>query len=224
MNEPLRNADFSLRVALATEALPWEASPQPGVERRILDRVGGEVARATSLVRYAPGSAFPEHEHALGEEFLVLDGVFSDEHGDYPAGTYVRNPPGSRHSPRTAGGCTIFVKLRQMRPDARERVVLDTTGFGDDPAGPARLVLFEDRLGGEEVAVERMRPGATRPADEVAGGEEILILSGDICDESGHHGPGSWIRSPEGASQKLKSHGGALFWIKRGHLPRQTGS
>ena len=93
-----------------------DASPQAGVERRLLDRIGGEVARATSLVRYAPASAFPAHEHALGEEFFVLSGVFSDEHGDYGEGTYVRNPPHSRHTPRTAAGCTILVKLRQMQP------------------------------------------------------------------------------------------------------------
>src|ERR1700745_2169833 len=111
------NADFSERVVIATGDLPWIPSPQAGVERRMLDRIGGEVARATSLVRYAAASSFPAHEHALGEEFLVLSGVFSDEHGDYPAGTYVRNPPHSWHTPRTAPGCTIFVKLRQMSLD-----------------------------------------------------------------------------------------------------------
>lgn len=110
----LINADFTQRVVLATNDLPWSPSPQTGVERRLLDRIGGEVARATSLVRYAPASAFPAHSHALGEEFLVLEGIFSDEQGDYPAGTYVRNPPGSMHSPRTAPGCTIC----QAAPDA----------------------------------------------------------------------------------------------------------
>src|SRR4051812_48642853 len=110
----LVHADFSQRVVIATDGLPWVASPLAGVERRMLDRIGDEVARATSLVRYARRSCFSPHEHTLGEEFLVLDGVFSDEHGDYPKGTYVRNPPGSRHKPHTADGCTIFVKLRQM--------------------------------------------------------------------------------------------------------------
>ncbi|GAL13613.1 hypothetical protein JCM19233_4618 [Vibrio astriarenae] len=51
-----------------------------------LDRVGGEVARATSIVRYKPNSAFSPHTHDGGEEFFVLEGVFSDEHGDYPQG------------------------------------------------------------------------------------------------------------------------------------------
>ena len=128
MPDELINADFTQRVVIRTAGLPWLPSPQAGVERRMLDRVGGEVARATSLVRYAAQSSFPAHVHALGEEFLVLDGVFGDEHGDYPAGTYVRNPPGSRHAPRTAPGCVILVKLRQMAPDeigrasCRERV------------------------------------------------------------------------------------------------------
>src|SRR6187397_1386640 len=100
--DELINADFTKRVVLATNELPWSPSPQAGVERRLLDRIGGEVARATSLVRYAPSSAFPAHGHELGEEFLVLSGVFSDEHGDYGEGTYVRNPPLGRHAPRTA--------------------------------------------------------------------------------------------------------------------------
>ena len=70
--------------------MEWIASPAGGVDRKMLDRIGDEKARATSIVRYAADSAFPEHEHPLGEEFYVLEGVFSDEHGDYPAGTYVQ--------------------------------------------------------------------------------------------------------------------------------------
>src|SRR6185369_1198965 len=136
------NADFSERVVIQTNDLPWIASPQPGVDRRMLDRIGEEVARATSLVRYAPASVFEPHVHALGEEFLVLEGIFSDEHGDYPAGAYVRNPPGSQHSPRTEPGCIILVKLRQMAQTERERIVVDTSqarwGRGDVD-GHARL-------------------------------------------------------------------------------------
>src|SRR5713226_2756529 len=142
MSNELVNADFSRRVVIATDELPWIPSPQMGVERRMLDRVGGEVARATSLVRYAPASSFPAHEHALGEEFLVLGGVFSDEYGDYGEGTYVRNPPRSRHTPRTAPGCTILVKLRQMLPTEAQRVVIDTkntTWRARDPGGLEQL-------------------------------------------------------------------------------------
>jgi hypothetical protein len=97
------NADFSRRVAVHAARLPWVASPMAGVERRMLDRIGNEIARATSIVRYAPGSHFSPHTHGGGEEFFVLQGIFRDEQGEYPAGTYVRNPPTSRHTPGSGG-------------------------------------------------------------------------------------------------------------------------
>ncbi len=120
------NADLSQRAVVRSEELPWVESPLPGVDRRMLERDGGEVARATSIVRYAPDSAFSAHTHGGGEEFLVLEGVFSDESGDFGPGMYVRNPPGSRHAPRSGPGCTIFVKLRQMDPNDQEFVRVDT--------------------------------------------------------------------------------------------------
>src|SRR5271169_6461023 len=98
----------------------------PGVHRRMLDRIGDEVARATSIVRYAPASHFSMHIHDGGEEFLVLDGVFQDEHGDYPADSYVRNPPTSRHTPGSATGCTIFVNLCKFGVQDRTDVRLST--------------------------------------------------------------------------------------------------
>ncbi|GAB5480662.1 MAG: hypothetical protein Pars92KO_04190 [Parasphingorhabdus sp.] len=83
------NDNFAEHIVINTTRMPWEDSPMTGVQRRKLDRIGDEVARATSLVKYEPGSHFPRHAHGGGEEFLVLESVFSDEHGDYPAGTYV---------------------------------------------------------------------------------------------------------------------------------------
>ena len=162
MSNDLVNADFTQRVVIATDALPWIPSPQAGVERRLLDRIGGEVARATSLVRYAPACAFPAHQQGLGEEFLVLEGVFSDEHGDYRKRTYVRNPPGSRHTPRTEPGCTILVKLRQMKPSETARVVIDTTAAiwqPGDAAGLSRLRLHNAADTGERVTLERLAAG-----------------------------------------------------------------
>ena len=114
------NSDFAARAAVHAAWLPWLPSPIPGVDRRMLDRIGDEVARATSIVRYAPHSRFSSHTHGGGEEFLVLDGVFQDERGDYPAGTYVRNPPTSSHTPGTEPGCTNLrqaLAIRRERPD-----------------------------------------------------------------------------------------------------------
>lgn len=110
------NADFHQSVVLDTEQLPWIPSPMPGVHRRMLYREGDEVARATTLVRYAAGSYFSPHRHDGGEEFYVVSGVFSDQHGDYPAGSYVRNPVGSAHKPHSVDGCVILVRLWQMHP------------------------------------------------------------------------------------------------------------
>ncbi|MGQ0681166.1 cupin domain-containing protein [Bradyrhizobium sp.] len=221
MSNELVNADFTRRIVVATDTLPWMPSPQPGVERRLLDRIGGEVARATSLVRYARASAFPAHQHGLGEEFLVLDGVFSDEHGDYPKGTYVRNPPGSRHTPRTEPGCIILVKLRQMEPTETARVVIDTSAARwpeTDSPGLLRLPLHEAADTGERVALERLGPGACPPGLDCPGGEEIFLLSGVLRDEYGHYGSGTWIRNPAGFRRSLQSPEGATYWVKRGHL------
>ena len=220
--EPMLRADFDQRVVVSTRDEGWTPSPQPGVERCMLDRIGGEVARATSLVRYAPASTFPLHRHDGGEEFLVLDGVFSDEHGDYPAGTYVRNPPSSAHAPHTQGGCTIFVKLRQMRPDEHRHVVMKATDgeWSLDALGRSRRQLFVAPDGSEDVAIERLPPKANVAPYVCEGGEEMLVLSGVLSDQSGDHGPGVWLRNPDGFRNKLASRDGCTYWVKRGHLRR----
>ena len=154
------NADFSQRVVIHTADQAWQPSPQAGVERIMLDRVGDEVARATSLVRYAPNSVFAEHLHGGGEEILVLDGVFSDEHGDYPAGTYLRNPPGSRHTPRSTPGCTLLVKLWQFAPDDSQQLCLATrqaTWQAGISQGLSVLSLHEHH--GVSTALVRWQPG-----------------------------------------------------------------
>jgi hypothetical protein len=173
----------------------------------MLDRVGGERGRATSIVRYAPGSAFPAHTHDAGEEFLVLDGVFRDEHGDYPAGTYARNPPGTRHAPGSAAGCTIFVKLRQFDPEDRRTVRRGTVADGE---------LFRDAR--ERVRVQRWPPGAQiRRAP--AGGIEILCLDGGFRESGEAFGPLSWLRLPVGATLDASAGpAGCRLWIKEGHL------
>ena len=169
------NADFSKRVVVHSEQIDWQPSPMPGVDRRMLDRIGDEVARATSIVRYAPGSKFSAHTHTGGEEFIVLEGVFQDEHGDYPAGTYVRNPPTTAHTPGSDEGCTIFVKLWQFDLD-------DRTQFSRDMASEAKdgyAVLHRDDR--ETVSYHQLGAGEALGQD-LPGGGELLVLSGSLTE------------------------------------------
>lgn len=192
----------------------------PGVDRRMLDRLGDEVARATSIVRYAPNSTFSSHVHTGGEEFLVLDGVFQDEHGDFPAGSYVRNPPQSSHTPGSKPGCTIFVKLWQFDPADRTHVRIDTNKMEDladaDRPGARVMPLFADEP--EVVVLERWQP-ETSIALKAEGGLELLVLEGAFSEQGEDFESGSWLRLPKGqATTAVTGQDGARVWIKRNHL------
>ena len=214
------NADFSQRAVVHAASLPWIPSPMAGVERRMLDRIGDEVARATSIVRYAPESHFSPHTHGGGEEFLVLEGVFQDEHGDYPAGSYVRNPPTTRHKPGSAPGCTIFVKLWQFDAGDRNQLWIDTgkRSFVTSPArtGVEVMPLFHDMR--EDVRLERWAPDA-RVTLDLPGGIEVLVLEGGFEEGGEAFAPHSWLRLPAGARLDAKAGAaGAKVWIKSDHL------
>ncbi|MEM6928232.1 MAG: cupin domain-containing protein [Myxococcota bacterium] len=206
----LLRADFREPIVFATDELPWVDSPMPGVRRRRLDRIGDEVARATSIVRYEPGSAFSAHTHGGGEEFYVLDGTFRDEHGTYPAGSYVRNPPGSRHTPSAPDGCVLFVKLWQMDLDDQEtRRVLDAAG---------RVV---DRPG-ERVRIDRWAPTDEVPPLAPPGGLELFVLGGSLRWTGVSPttlGRGGWIRLPGGTPSPLTvGPEGAHVYLKTGRV------
>ncbi|MFT5799005.1 MAG: quercetin dioxygenase-like cupin family protein [Candidatus Azotimanducaceae bacterium] len=212
------NSDFSQRVLIHTDKVEWLASLMPGVDRRMLDRIGAEVARATTIVRYAPQSKFSSHTHTGGEEFIVLDGVFQDEHGDYPTGTYVRNPPTTSHTPGSEEGCTIFVKLWQF--DMEDRTQFHKT-MADELAahidGVALAVLHKDAY--ETVSYAHVDAGASLNAD-VAGGIEVLMIAGSMVDAGDALETGSWLRLPEGqALQAVAGPDGAKVWMKTGHIP-----
>jgi len=212
------NADFAQSASVHAENIPWRASPAPGVERKMLDRIGDEVARATSIVRYAAGSQFPPHSHGGGEEFFVLEGVFEDERGQYPAGHYVRNPPTSRHAPGAPEGCTIFVKLWQFDPADRTEVVIDTDQLawaGDAGTGVSSKPLFRDAH--ETVMLERWQ--AQVAIDELLPqGAELLVLSGSFIRDEVFERL-SWLRLPPGARLTAAAGpDGCIIWIKRGHL------
>lgn len=219
------HADRTAPVIVHAGKLAWTASPQPGVERRFLERQGAEVAQATSIVRYAPGSSFPPHAHDKGEEYLVLEGIFSDQQGDFGTGTYVRNPPTSRHAPFTREGCVIFVKLRQMPDDERETLVRPTSMMSMSPtnlAGLSRIPLFE-RDDTEAVGIERLESGAEWRHRNDEGGEEILVLDGTLQYGATACPPLTWLRIPAGREQPMSTTDGCRYWVKRRHLkPRST--
>lgn len=217
------NADFSQRIVVRPRPEDWVASPQAGVTRLMLDRVGAEVARATSLVRYAPHSTFPAHTHGGGEEILVLEGTFSDEFGDHPSGTYFRNPPGTSHAPRTEEGCLLFVKLWQFAPGDTEAVRIETRRAAWLPGnaqGLAVMPLHEHE--GVSTALVRWAPGTQFHAHTHPGGEEILVLEGSLEDEEGAYPAGTWLRNPRFSRHAPFSREGALIYVKVGHIGAPT--
>ena len=214
------HADFTKRAVVHAATLAWVASPTAGVERRMLDRIGDEVARATTIVRFAEGSSFPAHVHGGGEEYLVLEGVFQDEHGDFPAGSYIRNPPTSNHTPASKPGCTILVKLWQFDPADRTHVRIDTNKMASLPAldrpGVSLMPLFCD--GNEDVRIETWPAGANIDLD-AEGGLELLVLEGGFSEGGEDFVPHSWLRLPDGAAlAAVAGPQGCRVWLKTGHL------
>ncbi len=213
------NTDLSVRVVLHSTDLPWQPSPAAGVQRRLLAREGGEEARATSVVRYEAGATFSKHAHPQGEEIIVLEGEFEDEHGVYPAGTYLKNPHGSSHAPRSTSGCVLFVKLRQLNDDDLERVVVRPQDQQWSPGlVPGLEVLPLDHVGTTHTALVRWAPGTFFNKHSHHGGEEIFVLQGQFQDEFGNYPSGTWIRSPHLSSHQPYSEAGCLIFVKVGHL------
>lgn len=219
------NADFTRRAAMETAAMPWQASPSPTVWRKRLDLVDGEFSRVTSVVRYDADSAFHEHGHPQGEEILVLEGVFSDEHGDYPAGTFLLNPAGFRHAPFSREGCIIFVKLCQFAGEGREHVVIDSTGADWQPLAPGveMLPLYRDASYAEDISLLRLDAGSPLPAEQTneqaAGrGLEVFVVSGALDHDGRRFGAGAWLREPGGLATPFRAARDTTIYLKRNHL------
>ena len=215
----LLNADYSQRVVIDTHAMDWEASPAAGVERKRLEVLNQEIERVTTIVRFAPDSYFPAHTHGGGEEYIVLEGTFSDESGDYGAGYYVRNPPRSRHKPFTKDGCTILVKLCQFEPDDLEQLNVDTRAatWKTGPIDERRFLPLHE-FNGVETKLVRLAPNTSFPHHEHTDGEEVLILEGSFSDTQGEYSKGSWIREPRGTGHApVTGEQGVLMYIKTGY-------
>lgn len=215
--------DWRVPCRVLSDDLPWTPSPASGVMRRLLERSGGEVARATSIVRYAAGSRFSSHVHELGEEILVLAGVFSDEAGDHPAGTWLLNPPGSAHAPFSRAGCTLFVKLRYQPPTDTTRGRIDTRRTPFTPSHQPGVSALQLLAGGTaehpiHAGMQRWLPGAEGLQGPAQDGQEIFVVEGCYEDPRGVHPAGTWLRAPEAAAVPARSSQGCLLWVKTGHL------
>ncbi len=223
MPEQSINGDMGRRALMRSDDLEWEPSPSGTVWRKRLHLVGGaESGQVTSIVRYEPRSSFPAHDHPGGEEIFVLEGTYSDEYGDWQAGTYLLNPEGFRHVPFSREGCVIFVKLRQYAGEGREHLELDTRAApwesSDDPDLEWKT-LYRDPRFPDVTRLERWLPGAAPGPRAYPEGIEILVLEGLLEDEDGLYGPGTWLRLPAGADHEPRSPKGCVLYTKVGALP-----
>jgi anti-sigma factor ChrR (cupin superfamily) len=213
------NMDFNRRVVVDTGDLEWVQSPMAGVWRKPLAREEAERGHATSIVRYEPGARFKSHPHPLGEEILVLQGTFSDESGDFHAGTYFRNPEGFSHAPFSEEGCEILVKLHQFQAGDFSRVCIDTSTAAFLPGNGNLQVLPLHTFESESVALVRWPAGENFQLHGHFGGEEIYVIEGELIDEHGHYPAGTWIRSPHLSRHNPRVEVDTLIWVKTGHLP-----
>tara|TARA_R110000737_G_scaffold346264_1_gene375831 strand:- start:1345 stop:1998 length:654 start_codon:yes stop_codon:yes gene_type:complete len=212
------NMDLTKRLVIFTKEQDWHTSPLPGVWRKPLARENHESGHATSIVRYDAGASFRSHNHPLGEEILVLSGIFSDQTGDFPAGCYFRNPKGFIHAPYSTNGCELLVKLHQISPLDGQRVTIDTnqqpwqSGYGNLKVKP--LHQFET----ESVALVFWPAGERFILHSHFRGEEIYVISGELIDELGRYPAGTWIRSPHLSQHHPFVEQDTLIWVKTGHL------
>ncbi len=217
------HGDLSLLARADTAKMIWTPSPSGSVWRKRVHLVGPpESGQVTSVVRYEPGATFPAHDHPGGEEILVLDGVFSDEHGDWPAGTFLLNPEGFRHAPFSKPGCTLFVKLRQFPGRERRHVALDTSALAWEPSAQEGIrvkPLYAQDGFSDVVRLVRFEPRADAGVVSYSGGAELFVLEGAFSDESGEHARGVWLRFPAGAKhQPRASPAGCTLYVKTGGL------
>lgn len=213
------NMDFTQRLVIHSQDIDWLASPAVGVWRKPFEREAKEAGYTTSIVKYNANSAFKAHPHPMGEEILVLEGVFSDEEGDYPAGTYLRNPPNSSHAPFSKEGCIIFVKLNQFDQRDDKEVRINTNEYNWLPGIGGLKVMPLHEYQHEHVALVKWPKGEKFQPHTHFGGEEILVLTGTFQDEHGLYPKGTWIRSPHMSNHCPSVEEDTIIWVKTGHLP-----
>ncbi|MBY5921088.1 cupin domain-containing protein [Ferrimonas balearica] len=207
-------------LVIDAKAMDWQPSPAYGVVRKRLRHSGPEESgMVTSLVRYRPGSHFDRHYHPGGEEILVLEGVFSDEHGDYPAGSYLLNPDGSGHRPFSEPGCLLLVKLRQYEGTGRAQLAVDTGKMAWqalDRPGVFRKELYRQAGYPERISLIQIRPGTSLAPLCHPNGAEIYVLEGAVEDEKGRYDEGCFLQLPPGYLHHPHSESGCVLYLKQG--------
>ena len=213
------NADHSLRAVIETASMPWETSEADGVLRKRLERIDADPEPVTTVVRYEADSAFRPHRHVYGEEIFVLEGTFSDNHGSYEAGSYLRNPAGTSHAPFSKEGCTIFVKLQQFQDSDTKQLYLQTKQQAWLPGlvpGLSVMPLHEHL--NEHVALVKWEANTIFQPHQHIGGEEIFVLEGTFEDEFGSYPEGTWLRNPPNSFHTPFTKEGCVIYVKTGHL------
>jgi len=221
VREVQTNADFSEPVAMHTSAMDWQDNPSVAVWRKRLDRSGPqEQGRVTSVVRYDPGSAFHSHPHPDDEEVFVLDRVFSDERGDYPAGTFLLNPDGFEHAPFSKDGCILFVKLRQYAGANRRQVTINMLAehWRALADGTSSLTLYDEIDYPEQISMMRLDVNAPLMIPDNSQGTKIFFLSGALEDPKGQYSTGDWLRWPTNKDRVFTAIESATTYLKTGHL------
>jgi anti-sigma factor ChrR (cupin superfamily) len=214
------NMNFAENLFINTELMDWIKSPAADVLKKPLEREGREHGHTTSVVEYLPGAKFAKHAHPFGEEIFVLEGIFSDENGDYPAGTYIRNPPGSSHAPFRTNGCKIFVKLNQFSKNDLEHIVINTNEEAWRPGQGNLKVMPLHSYGTESVALVKWPKNETFLPHTHYGGEEIFVISGEFIDENGQYPKGSWIRNSHLSNHHPRVIEETIIMVKIGHLKK----
>lgn len=212
------NMDFSKKIQIKTSEMDWQKSPSPDVLRKPLARANKESGHATSVVKYLPGAKFKQHTHNKGEEIFVLEGTFSDENGDYPQGSYLRNPDGTSHSPFSKEGCVLFVKLAQFQKDDNQQLVVNThTKEWVDGIGGLKVMPLHSHIHEHTALVKWPKNEVFQPHNHF-GGEEILVLKGTFQDQFGKYPKGTWVRSPHNSNHHPFVTEETIIWVKTGHL------
>lgn len=216
------NANFHLPVSVKTNVFDWQGFTKAGIRQRSLERLVGRHSRLTAVAQFAAGQVFKKIAHEHGVEFLVLSGKFSDEHGDYGVGSYVRNPAAAYRMPFTRDGCTVLLKVGRFQLLDQKRVVVNTRdshrkwkATGEPGVSCLDLHQFSE----QHVSLHKIRAECWITFKCLNLALEIFVIEGDISVSGSHYEAGTWLRYPPGSRIKVRSKHGCCLYINKNISP-----